>query len=305
MLNKEKDSLCKEFEMVDLGEIHFVLGMSIKRDRANKMLFINQEKYLESVLNRFGMQDCKPVSTPLEPGVTFHKRLNDEEPCDKHVYQQAIGCLTYVSTATRPDIAAAVSILSTLTSDPSKEHWTGIKRLLRYIKGTLNFGLKFRAHGDEELYGYSDANWAGDVDTRRSTSGYVFKIADSTISWSSRKQATVAKSTTEAEYVSLSQATQEAIWMRQLLSDVGHKADKPTLLYEDNQGAIEIAKNQRLHSRTKHIDITFHFIRERISSNEIKVMYCESESMLADIMTKGLSKIRFEKLRYMLGVCTY
>ena len=190
-------------------------------------------------------------------------------------------------------------------SDPSKEHWTGIKRLLRYIKGTLNFGLKFRAHGDEELYGYSDANWAGDVDTRRSTSGYVFKIADSTISWSSRKQATVAKSTTEAEYVSLSQATQEAIWMRQLLSDIGHKADKPTLLYEVNQGAIEIAKNQRFHSRTKHIDITFHFIRERISSNEIKVMYCESESMLADIMTNGLSKIRFEKLRYMLGVCTY
>ena len=122
MLNKEKDLLCKEFEMVDLGEIHFVLGMSVKRDRANKVLFINQEKYLESVLNRFGMQDCKPVSTPLESGVTFHKRLNNQEPCDKHVYQQAIGCLTYVSTATRPDIAAAVSILSTFMSDPSKEH---------------------------------------------------------------------------------------------------------------------------------------------------------------------------------------
>ena len=294
MLNKEKDSLCKEFEMVDLGEIHFVLGMSVKRDRANKVLFINQEKYLESVLNRFGMQDCKPVSTPLEPGVTFHKRLNDEEPCDKHVYQQAIGCLTYVSTATRPDIAAAVSILSTFMSDPSKEHWTGIKRLLRYIKGTLNFGLKFRAHGDEELYGYSDANWAGDVDTRRSTSGYVFKIADSTISWSSRTQATVAKSTTEAEYVSLSQATQEAIWMRQLLS-----VTKLT----NQLCCTRIIKEQRFHSRTKHIDITFHFIRERISSNEIN-MYCESDSMLADIMTKGLSKIRFEKLRYMLGVCT-
>ena len=129
-------------------------------------------------------------------------------------------------------------------------------------------------------------------------------VTDSTVSWSSRKQATVAKSITEAKYVSLSQATQEAIWMRQLLSDIGHKADKPILLYEDNQGAIEIAKNQ-FHSRTKHIDITFHFIRERISSNEIKVVYCESESMLADIMTKGLSKIRFEKLCYMLGVCTY
>ena len=132
MLNKEKDSLSKKFEMVDLGEIHFVLGMSVKRDRANKVLFINQEKYLRSALNRFGMHDSKPVSTPLEPGVTFHKRLNNEEPCDKHVvYQQAIGCLTCVSTATRLDIAAAVSILSTFMSDPSKEHWTGIKRLQR------------------------------------------------------------------------------------------------------------------------------------------------------------------------------
>ena len=127
MLNEEKELLRKEFEMVDQGEIHFVLGMSIKRDRENKVLFINQEKYLESILSRFGMQDCKPMLTPLDPGVTLHKRLSNEESCDKHMYQQAIGCLTYVSTATRPDIAAAVSTLSTFMSDPSKEHWTGIK----------------------------------------------------------------------------------------------------------------------------------------------------------------------------------
>jgi hypothetical protein len=117
-------------------------------------------------------------------------------------------------------------------SNPSKEHWIGIKRVLRYIKGTLNYGLKFQANGnDHELVGYSDANWAGDVDMRRSTSGYVFKVANSTISWSSKKQATVAKSTTEAEYVALSQATQEAIWMRKLLSDIGYKIDKPTVMY--------------------------------------------------------------------------
>jgi hypothetical protein len=251
MLNAEKESLFREFEMVDQGEIHFVLGMSIKRDRATKALFINQEKYLEGVLNRFGMQDCKSASTPLETGMsTFHKRTEDEESFDEHVYQQAIGCLTYASTATRPDIAAAVSILSTFMSNPSKEHWIGIKRVLRYIKGTLNYGLKFQANGnDHELVGYSDANWAGDVDTRRSTSGYVFKADNSTISWSSKKQATVAKSTTEAEYVALSQATQEAIWMRKLLSDIGYKIDKPTVMYEDNQGAIEIAKNPKFHKK--------------------------------------------------------
>jgi hypothetical protein len=305
MLKAEKESLCREFEMVDQGEIHFVLGMSIKRDRTNKVLFINQAKYVESVLNRFRMQDCKSVSTPLEVGTTFHKRTDIEEPFDKHEYQQAIGCLTYLSTATRPDIAAAVSILSAFMSNPSKEHWAGIKRILRYVKGTLNHGLKFTGNGDDhELYGYSDANWAGDVDTRRSVSGYVFKVANSTISWCSKKQATVAKSTTEAEYVSLSHASQEAIWMRRLLCDIGCKTDQPTLLYEDNQGAIEISKNPKFHNRTKHIDITFHFIRERISSNEIKVVYCPSDDMLADIMTKGLPKERFEKLRNMLNVCS-
>ncbi len=188
MLKAEKESLCREFEMVDQGEIHFVLGMSIKRDRTNKVLFINQAKYVESVLNRFRMQDCKSVSTPLEVGTTFHKRTDIEEPFDKHEYQQAIGCLTYLSTATRPDIAAAVSILSAFMSNPSMEHWAGIKRILRYVKGTLNHGLKFTGNGDDhELYGYSDANWAGDVDTRRSVSGYVFKVANSTM-WRSPLQ---------------------------------------------------------------------------------------------------------------------
>ena len=159
MLNAEKESLFREFEMVDQGEINFVLGMSIKRDRATNALFINQENYLEGVLNRFEMQDCKSASTPLETGMTFHKRTEDEESFDEHVYQQAIGCLTYASAATRPDIAAAVSILSTFMSNPSKEYWIGIKRVLRYIKGTLNYGLKFQANGnDHELVGYSDAN---------------------------------------------------------------------------------------------------------------------------------------------------
>ena len=251
--------------MVDQGEIQFILGMSIKRDRQKKTLFISQEKYLENILNRFGMQDSKPVSTPLENGKTFHKRTNDETPFDKETYQQAIGCLTYVSTATRPDIAAAVGILSQYMADPSYDHWLGIKRLLRYIKGTLIYGLKFVAReNDDDLYGFADANWAGDVDTRRSTSGYVFMVANGVISWGSKKQSTVAKSTTEAEYVALSQATQEAIWLRRLLSDLGCKADGPTLINEDNQGAIEIARNPKFHNRTKHIDTTYHFIREKI-----------------------------------------
>ena len=188
-------------------------------------------------------------------------------------------------------------------SRPSKDHWIGVKRVLRYLKGTLNYGLKFSAHDeDPELIGYSDADWAGDVDTRRSTSGYVFQIGRSTVSWSSRKQATVAKSSTEAEYVALSSATQEAVWLCRLMEDLGKHLDAPTTIYEDNQGAIELAKNAKYHNRTKHIDICHHFVRERVVSNEIRVIYCPTGDMVADIMTKGLAKLSFEKLRDLLGV---
>ena len=249
---------------------------------------------------------CNPVSTPLETGKTFQKRADDEEPCNKETYQQAIGCLTYVSTSTRPGIAAAVGLLSQYMSNPSKDHWLGIKRLLRYIKGTLTYGLKFVANKNEcDLHDYADPNWAGDVDTRRSISGYIFKVADATISWSSKKQSTVAKSTTEAEFVALTQASQEEIWPRRLLSGLDCNTDGPTLIKEDNQGAIEIAKNPKFHNRTKHIDITFYFIRDRIESKEIKVEYCSTHDMLADIMTKALPRERFEKLRSLINVCSF
>ena len=229
------------------------------------------------------------MSTSLELGKKFYKRTGEEERCDKSIYQQATGCLTYVSTV-------AVVTLSQFMSDPIKEHWMGVKRMLRYIKGALSYGLKFSANDDAcDLYGFSDANWARDVDNRRSTSGYVFKVDNSTVSWCSKKQATVAKSTTEAKYVALSQTTQEAIYLRKLLADLGCKADSPTVLKEDNQGAIELSRNPRFHNRTKHIDVTFRFICERIASNEVNVVYCPSSDMLADIMTKGLARDRFKK----------
>ena len=229
------------------------------------------------------------MSTSLELGKKFYKRTGEEERCDKSIYQQAIGCLTCVSTV-------AVVTLSQFMSDPIKEHWMGVKRMLRYIKGALSYGLKFSANDDAcDLYGFSDANWARDVDNRRSTSGCVFKVDNSTVSWCSKKQATVAKSTTEAKYVALSQTTQEAIYLRKLLADLGCKADSPTVLKEDNLGAIELSRNPRFHNRTKHIDVTFRFICERIASNEVNVVYCPSSDMLADIMTKGLARDRFKK----------
>ena len=303
LLKAEKAALCERFEMVDRGEIHYLLGMSIKRDRECRTLTISKTNYVEKVLRKFGMKNCKPISTPLELGRKFQQLSQGDEPFNVQTYQQAIGCLTYMSTATRPDIAAAVGVLFQYMSRPSKDHWIGVKRVLRYLKGTLLYGLKFSAHEEEpELFAYSDADWAGDVDTRRSTSGYVFQIGSSTVSWSSKKQTTVAKSSTEAEYVALSSATQEAVWLRSLMGDLGRQMDAPINVYEDNQGAIELAKNAKYHNRTKHIDICHHFVRERVVSNEIQVIYCPTGDMIADIMTKGLAKLTFEKLRDLLGV---
>lgn len=208
-----------------------------------------------------------------------------------------------MTTATRPDLASAVSILSKYMSKPSKEHWQGVKRILRYIKGTINYGLIFKAEDNKGiLAGYSDADWAGDIDTRRSTSWYVFQICGSTVSWCSKRQSSVSRSSTEAEYIALSMASQEAVWLSRLLKNVGVKQEEPILIYEDNQGAIELSRKPKFHNRTKHIDIAHHFIREKVNDKVIYVKYCETEQMLADIMTKPLSKVLFEKFKDKLGV---
>ena len=301
MLTKEKITLGKRFKVEDQDEVHYVLGMSVKRNRKSRTLSISQPKYLEGILKRSNMDKCKPVSTPLEQGRKFQQLSDDEKPVDVQAYQMIIGCLTYATTATRPDLAAAVGILSKFMSKPGKDHWTGIKRILRYIQGTLNYGLVFSADDKSHtLVGFSDADWAGDLDTRRSTSGYVFQIQGNTVSWCSKRQATVSKSSTEAEYTALSGACQEAVWMRRLLADIGFEQRGPSTIFEDNQGAIELAKNPKFHNRTKHIDVSFHFIREQVNLKAISVKYCPTKDMLADIMT--LSKIAFQRFRDNLGV---
>ena len=302
LMAAEKAALCEEYDMVDNGEISSVLGLKITRDRKNRVFTISQPSYLLEMLKKFRMENCNPVGTPLEPGRQFTKIDEEDVAFDTKIYQQAIGCLTYASVCTRPDISAAVGVLSQFMSQPSEAHWSGVKRVLRYIKGTLQYGLKFAA-GDGTLRGYSDADWAGDLDTRRSTSGYCFKIGNATVSWASKRQATVAKSTAEAEYVALSLASQEALWLRQLMKDVGFGVTGSTVIFEDNNGAIDLSRNAKYHNRTKHIDINHHFIRERVKSKELDVVHCPSKDMIADILTKGIPKVQFEKLRDLLGVC--
>ena len=302
LLACEKRAICDKFDMVDNGEIRFCLGLTIKRDRARKIITISQPNYIENVLIKFGMENSRPVATPLEPGVKFYKTTENDALFDVNKYQKAIGSLTYAAICTRPDISAAVSALSSFMSNPSEVHWTGVKRILRYLRGTSNYGLVYDGNNVNELVGFSDADWAGDVNTRRSTSGYVFRLGNATVTWASRKQATVAKSSTEAEYVALSMATQEVIWLRRLFASLGLSGDVPTLIFEDNQGAIDISKNPKHHDRTKHIDVSHHFVRERVASNEIAIVYCPTDEMTADVMTKGLGAVKYRKFRDGLGV---
>ena len=302
-LKSEKKNLSDQFEMDDRGELHYILGMAVKRDRKKRVLTIDQNIYLQDVLKRFGMEDCKPVATPVEPGKKFTV-LKDEKEAFPNVqmYQAAIGSLNYAAIATRPDLSVAVGMLSQHMRNPSHEHWSGVKRVLRYIRGSIDFGLRFTYSDEFVLSGFADADWAGCVDTRKSTSGEFFKLGNNPISWRSKKQSIVALSSCEAEYVSLCSATQEVVWLRRLLNSVGFTQNNPTIMYEDNQGAICLSKKSKDHSRTKHVDVKYHYTREVIEKNLITLEYCPTGNMIADTLTKGLPKPAFEKFRAEMGV---
>jgi hypothetical protein len=206
-----------------------------------------------------------------------------------------VGGLLYAVTSTRPDIAAAVNQVCRFMQDPGKPHWEAVKRILRYLKGTTENGLLLG--GDStDLAGYADADWAGDVDKRKSVTGYVFYLGQAPISWNSKLQPTVALSSTEAEYMALAAAAQEALWLRNLLKGMNVQQTNATTIYEDNQGCIKLTKATKDHARTKHIDIRHHFTRDLIEQNQISIEYCPTEEMVADALTKALVPYTFLKL---------
>ena len=209
------------------------------------------------------MSDCKPVKMPVNPGSHLVKASSDEEAVDQQSYQSLVGSLMYLATCTRPDLEYAIGNLARFSSKPNGSHWTAAKRVLRYLRGTPDLGIAFRRDVQRSCVGYSDADWAGDKDDRKSTSGYLFQVARGPVSWRSKKQDTVALSTAEAEYAALSSAAQECVWIRRLNSDLENPPKGPTTILEDNQSSIAMAKNPQFHGRAKHIDIKCHFIRER------------------------------------------
>ncbi|KAL5819203.1 hypothetical protein ACOSQ4_023045 [Xanthoceras sorbifolium] len=284
-----KRELSKQFAMKDLGAAKQILGMRIKRDTKSGTLLLSQAEYIKKVLSRFNMQDAKPVSTPL--GVHF--RLSKEQSpkteeerthMAKVPYASAIGSLMYAMVCTRPDIAQAVGVVSRYMNNPGKIHWEAVKWILRYLRGTTNKTLCFKG-GDTTLTGYVDADLAGNVDIRKSTTGYVYTLGGTAVSWVSQLQKIVALSTTEAEYVAVTEASKEMVWLQSFLEELGKKQED-NVLYCDSQSAIHLAKNPSFHSRTKHIQLRYHFIRSLLEDGILKLEKISGAQNPADMLTK-------------------
>ena len=298
--------LGKEFEMKDLGEAKKILGMEITRDRVAGVLTLSQEGYVKKVLRSFQMDQSKPVATPM--GAHFNLKAATEAEYREQVdrmkvvpYTNTVGSIMYSMIGTRPDLAYPVGVISRFMSKPLKDHWQAAKWVLRYMRGTEKKKLCYKKQGEFVLKGYCDSDYGGNHDNRRSTTGFVFTAGGNTISWKSRLQKVVALSTTEAEYMALTEAVKEAIWLKGLAEELGFPQGTVEV-YSDSQSAIALAKNAVHHEQTKHIDIRLHFIGDIIAEGLVKVVKIASECNPADIFTKVLPMDKFEGALQMLRV---
>lgn len=297
-----KMMLTDRFKMKDLGKLNNFLGIDFNQSEGQ--VTMSQERYVNKILSRFGMQDCRVRETPCESKLEYTE--NAEKMEEPRMYREAVGSLIYLATCTRPDLSFVVSKLSQHFAEPSEEHWSTVKHVFRYLKGTTDRGLCFKKDdaGKLGLIVHSDADWASEVTDRRSTTGYCASLSErsSLISWKSRKQPTVALSTCEAEYMALASAIQECMYLQQLLKGIDEYQYGQTKVYDDNQGAIALARNPVNRQRCKHIDIKYHFIRETVNSGRISLEYCPTDNMVADLMTKPATKLQLKKFaQYLFG----
>lgn len=292
--NSVKSSLCDSFKMKDLGKAKNCIGLRISYDDDD--IYLDQEKYIREILARFDMAECKAVVTPADLNQKLSVTMSPKNEIERAdltgvPYQEAVGSLLYLAQGTRPDIAFAVNDVSRFNSNFGQAHWTAVKRVFRYLEGTMDYKLKYTKNGNSNLIGFSDADHGSDIDKRRSCTGYVFILQNGAISWNSRKQPTVAISTTEAEYMALSATIQEAIWLKQFGKELSPEFLPDDVYIKcDNQGAICLAENDVYRARTKHIDIKYHFIRDCIESKFVTVNYLDTDNMVADSLTKPVQQ---------------
>jgi hypothetical protein len=302
-IKRIKRQLRNRFQMSDLGPCAYYLGMFIQRDRQNRILRLSQEAYIDKVISQFGMENCNPVSTPIETSSPADNQASYVCPSGERVeYQRMVGSLMYIMLGTRGDIAYAVSLTSRYLANPGPQHFRLAKRIIRYLAGTK--GLKLTYKGQlQTLKGFTDADWAGCRDTRHSTAGYLFNLGSGALSWQSKRQNVVALSTCEAEFIGQTQATKEAIWLRRLLDELNVKQGKAaTIICGDNQGAIALSSNPQYHSRTKHMDIQRKWQGEVQDTGSVALKYIPTVEQIADGFTKPLARDRFEWFRKGLGI---
>ena len=280
------------FEARDLGPAGVFLGMQIVRDREMRVLSLSQHNHIVQMLNTHRMQDCNPVCTPMDPGILLDRdHAGPALDTAQYPYSSIIGGLLYVSVCTRPDIAQAVGVLSRYMSAPQQQHWLAALRVLKYLAGTADLALVYRASGSK-LESYCDSDFAGDASSRKSTAGFAFMLNGAAVSWASKLQPTVAVSTTEAEYMAAAFATKEALWLSKLLAMFG-LCVSPISIWCDSQSAIHLIKNAVISQRSKHIDVQHHFLRERVARGEVLFVYCNTSENVADCLTKALPSVKF------------
>lgn len=285
LINEFKNSMMSEFDMSDLGLLHFFLGLHVVQ--TDDGIFVSQEKYAMDLLKKYNMQNCKAFSTPMNASEKL-SLIDGTAKANDTLFRGLVGGLLYL-THTHPDILFAVSLVSRFMHSPSMHHLGAAKHILRYVRATTSYGIWYRPSTSFNLFGFTDSDWAGAVDDRKSTSGFIFALGSGAISWNSKKQSTTALSSSEAEYIAASAAACQAIWMRRLLKDLGQAQAHATPIYCDNKATIAMTKNPVCHGRTKHIQLRHHFIREAVTEEQIVLKHCSTSEQVADGFTKALS----------------
>ncbi|KAM1913352.1 hypothetical protein ACFX14_001304 [Malus domestica] len=299
----------ESFDMKDLGEAHYVLGIEIVRNRQKRLLGLSQKGYIDRVLHRFNMENCSCGQVPVNKGDKFSKsqcpRTDLEtEKMQGKPYASLVGSLMYATICTRPDLAFITGMLGRFQSNPGEAHWISAKKVLRYLQRTKNFMLVYGNGESLELEGYTDSDLAGDIDDRKSTGGYIFMLNGGAVSWKSAKQTVIATSTMEAEFVACFEWMKQAVWLKNFLTDLKmvKSIQKPVRMFCDNNSAVFFAKNNRRTSASRLMDVKFLKVREEVKKGMIEVQHISTVLMVADPLTKALPIGEFQKHVSRMGV---
>jgi hypothetical protein len=310
-IDRIKNEFKNRYKMKDMGSIDHILGCTVDRNSTGEYS-ISQQQYAKDVIFKYFPDSILSKNNPTDVNVILSTSMNavsdtDIEFMNNIPYREAIGSLLWLSMGTRPDITYAVSQVAKFNSDPGPQHWKAVKRIFQYVQQTVGYSIQFKSCSDktaitrfinmDAIKGYVDADHARDPDSRRSVTGYLFLLADGPVSWNSKQQSSVALSSMEAEYMAASAACQEAVWLDRVLRELGSTNDNTIILYEDNKSCIQFSKNNSIHKRSKHIDQRYHYIRELVAENRVRLEYIPTEDNIADILTKPLASDRFTKLR--------